>query len=339
MLPDLSDEEQKAFYCMAKDELQQRGFTVRGKITSGVLSLIIFSNIPRTNEMDRVLRLYSDEGLGETPKKSSSVPNSPDSKSPVHDVTKKRVRSSSIPTSSQNKTVLLPKTTKTDTPVTPVIPQSEYRHKVSRSADVSPRLARTVSGQTQTVSNMIKPTIQSKQPVSRSADASTQGKVQHPDTPRPKHPVVNSLDVNLSRPPTIHKPTKKDNTSRLSRSATQQFNKQGVPRSSSVSRSATQKSIKQGTTRSSSATPQRQLSRSTFPSESKKALSSSATVSKLDKVVPKTAKPQPDATLSKSDNTATTNAILVEKTGELNMAFIMEKLKQSNNRKVSNKKG
>ena len=56
LLPDLSEDEQKSFYCMIKDELSQRGFTVRGKFNNGQLHLIIFSNEPRTTEMDRVLR-------------------------------------------------------------------------------------------------------------------------------------------------------------------------------------------------------------------------------------------------------------------------------------------
>lgn len=107
MISDLSEEEQKNFYCMAKDELQQRGFVVRGKITGNVLSLIMFSNAPRTNEMDRVLRQYSEDHEEKTPepKQSSSVPNSPAKstgrKSKIPSAPKtpkvKKIRSSSIP--------------------------------------------------------------------------------------------------------------------------------------------------------------------------------------------------------------------------------------------------
>lgn len=61
MLPDLTDEEQKNFYCMIKDELQQRGFVVRGKILGNKLTLIVFSNTPRNIEMDRVLKQYSED--------------------------------------------------------------------------------------------------------------------------------------------------------------------------------------------------------------------------------------------------------------------------------------
>lgn len=61
MLPDLTEEEQKNFYCMIKDELQQRGFVVRGKILGNKLTLIVFSNTPRNIEMDRVLKQYSED--------------------------------------------------------------------------------------------------------------------------------------------------------------------------------------------------------------------------------------------------------------------------------------
>ena len=135
MLPDLSEEEQKNFYCMVKDELQQRGFVVRGKISGNNLSLIMFSNAPRNNEMDKVLKSYSDssdpttlrrktdsvpspssdhgdpsdtDSRSSTPegKKVSSVPNSPNvhrkSSIPVRKGTTvhntKKTRSSSIPT-------------------------------------------------------------------------------------------------------------------------------------------------------------------------------------------------------------------------------------------------
>jgi len=108
MLPDLSEEEGKNFYCLVKDELQQRGFVVRGKITGHVLSLIVFSNAPRTNEMDRVLKAYSDDegndSRSSTPNKDvvravASVPNSPatlrHSRIPLRK--SKKSRSSSIP--------------------------------------------------------------------------------------------------------------------------------------------------------------------------------------------------------------------------------------------------
>jgi hypothetical protein len=108
MLSDLSEDEQKNFYCMVKDELQQRGFVVRGKIVGNVLSLIMFSNAPRTNEMDRILKQYSEDHEDKTlePKQSLSVPNSPskliERKSKIPSVSKtprvKKVRSSSIPT-------------------------------------------------------------------------------------------------------------------------------------------------------------------------------------------------------------------------------------------------
>ena len=76
MLPDLSEEEQKNFYCMVKDELQQRGFIVRGKISGNNLSLIMFSNAPRTNEMDKVLKSYSESSDPTTlRRKTDSVPS------------------------------------------------------------------------------------------------------------------------------------------------------------------------------------------------------------------------------------------------------------------------
>ena len=113
MLSDLSEEEQKNFYCMVKDELQQRGFVVRGKIVENVLSLIVFSNAPRTNEMDRVLKQYSEDHEEKTSesKQSLSVPNSPSksterkSKIPSLSITPriKKVRSSSIPTGGGDK--------------------------------------------------------------------------------------------------------------------------------------------------------------------------------------------------------------------------------------------
>lgn len=119
MLSDLSEEEQKNFYCMVKDELQQRGFVVRGKISGKTLSLIMFSNAPRTNEMDKILKSYSEDhqnnetsdkgSRSSTPegKKVSSVPNSPSivkrkSSIPIRKGTNvhksKKTRSSSIPT-------------------------------------------------------------------------------------------------------------------------------------------------------------------------------------------------------------------------------------------------
>ena len=61
LLPDLTEDEKKSFYCTIKDELSKRGFTVRGKCTDGQLSLIIFSNAPRTVEMDRILKQYVDQ--------------------------------------------------------------------------------------------------------------------------------------------------------------------------------------------------------------------------------------------------------------------------------------
>ena len=109
MLPDLSEEEQKSFYCSIKDELKQRGFTVRGKIENKQLSLIIFSNIPRTNEMDKVLRHYSEDGSASgtsTPRSDRSDSVSPTSQRkrlfpPAKDKKMKKVtRSSSIPTHS-----------------------------------------------------------------------------------------------------------------------------------------------------------------------------------------------------------------------------------------------
>jgi hypothetical protein len=103
---------------MVKDELQQRGFVVRGKISGNTLSLIMFSNAPRTNEMDKILKSYSEDHQSETPdtgsrsstperKKVSSVPNSPTvvkrkSSIPIRKgtnvLTSKKTRSSSIPT-------------------------------------------------------------------------------------------------------------------------------------------------------------------------------------------------------------------------------------------------
>jgi hypothetical protein len=113
MLSDLSEEEQKNFYCMVKDELQQRGFVVRGKIVEKTLSLIVFSNVPRTNEMDRVLKQYSEDHEDKNPesKQSLSVPNSPskstERKSKIPSVPKtpkvKKVRSSSIPSGDKAK--------------------------------------------------------------------------------------------------------------------------------------------------------------------------------------------------------------------------------------------
>jgi hypothetical protein len=373
MLPDLSDEEQKAFYCMAKEELQQRGFTVRGKITSGVLSLIIFSNIPRTNEMDRVLRLYSDEGSGET-LSVGSVPTSPNSTSSGHEVKKKRVRSSSIPTNLQTKTL-----TPTTRSVSPATIQP-------RSADVSPRLDRAVSGIV-----ISTPTLESKQSVSKYSDTLTHGKDLHPDTPRPKQP-ANRLDVQLTS--TTQRLTKRDISrsspqQRLSRSATHQLNKQSVSRSSSatpsrspsanpprsssatpsrsssvnpprsssqqhLSRSATQQLNKQSVSRSSSATPPRSSSdtppRSSSATPPQKRVSHSDTRKPSKQGISRPSSATPQSKLSQSvassqvvvpryDTTSqplagsvtNPNSKLVEKTGELNMAFIMDKLKQSNN--------
>jgi len=102
MLPDLSEEEQKNFYCMIKDELQQRGFIVRGKIQENKLTLIVFSNTPRNIEMDRILKQYSEEFSDTSSNASSehqvihpsSVPSSPKSaKSPL--ITSSKIRKSS----------------------------------------------------------------------------------------------------------------------------------------------------------------------------------------------------------------------------------------------------
>lgn len=85
LLPELSDEDQKDFYKIIKDELEVRGFTVKGKINNGIISLIIFSNTPRTSEMDRILKLYSEKDIslnlkqhsnGATGLSSSSTPDS-----------------------------------------------------------------------------------------------------------------------------------------------------------------------------------------------------------------------------------------------------------------------
>jgi hypothetical protein len=96
MLPDLNEEEHKNFYCMIKDELQQRGFVVRGKIQGNTLSMIVFSNTPRNIEMDRVLKIYSDE-LSDT----SSAHSSDKNITPTSNVNEstKQVQSSSMPNS------------------------------------------------------------------------------------------------------------------------------------------------------------------------------------------------------------------------------------------------
>ena len=73
LLPDLSEDEQKSFYCMIKDELSQRGFTVRGKCGDGQLHLVIFTNEPRTTELDRVLRKKPEAMSTSTRSRSSSV--------------------------------------------------------------------------------------------------------------------------------------------------------------------------------------------------------------------------------------------------------------------------
>jgi hypothetical protein len=68
LLPDLSDDEQKECYAAVKKELEDRGFTVRGKLFNNAISMVIFSNSPRTNEMDKVLKQYSEkEGLKTPP--------------------------------------------------------------------------------------------------------------------------------------------------------------------------------------------------------------------------------------------------------------------------------
>jgi hypothetical protein len=59
--PDLSEEEQRNYYKMVKEELESRGFTVRGKIAANTVTMVVFTNAPRTNEIDRVLRAYSNE--------------------------------------------------------------------------------------------------------------------------------------------------------------------------------------------------------------------------------------------------------------------------------------
>ena len=71
LLPELTEDEQKGFYCMIKEELSQRGFAVRGKCTNGQLSLIIFSNAPRTTEMDRVLKQYGGDPVSSRSRSSS----------------------------------------------------------------------------------------------------------------------------------------------------------------------------------------------------------------------------------------------------------------------------
>lgn len=62
-LPDLSEEEQKHFYKIIKEELEERKFTVRGKINNDMISLVIFANTPRTHEMDRILKAFSDKDI------------------------------------------------------------------------------------------------------------------------------------------------------------------------------------------------------------------------------------------------------------------------------------
>lgn len=162
LLPDLTEEEQKGFYCMVKDELQQRGFTVRGKIAEGVLSLIIFSNVPRTNEMDRVLRQYSntEESEVSTPRSARSNHSTasshasgrvsgrvtPDSLPPTADpasrsskggshrpqyhtispqvLTRKKARSSSIPVLVKHPRLSRPTSSSLSRPTTPLTPTS-----------------------------------------------------------------------------------------------------------------------------------------------------------------------------------------------------------------------
>jgi len=85
LLPELSEDDQKDFYRIIKEELEVRGFIVKGKINNGMISLIIFSNTPRTSEMDKVLKLYSEKDVslnlkqtpnGATVLSSSSTPDS-----------------------------------------------------------------------------------------------------------------------------------------------------------------------------------------------------------------------------------------------------------------------
>lgn len=59
--PDLSEEEQKDYYKIIKEELETRGFTVRGKMNDNVLSLVVLSHTPRTHEMDKILKAFSDK--------------------------------------------------------------------------------------------------------------------------------------------------------------------------------------------------------------------------------------------------------------------------------------
>jgi hypothetical protein len=59
LLPDLNESEQREYYKIIKKELEERGFTVRGEISNGIISLIIFSHAPRTNEMEKILKQYT----------------------------------------------------------------------------------------------------------------------------------------------------------------------------------------------------------------------------------------------------------------------------------------
>ena len=60
LIPDLLPAEQSEFYHMIKQELVDRQFTVRGGVKDGEISMVIFSNKPRTHEMDKILKQYSN---------------------------------------------------------------------------------------------------------------------------------------------------------------------------------------------------------------------------------------------------------------------------------------
>lgn len=135
LLPDLSEDEQKGFYCMIKDELSQRGFTVRGKCSNGQLQLIIFSNEPRTSEMDRVLRQTSE-----------TIPNSSIKKSRSSSVDAHVIRPRAASTPSSSSVSSSSSLSNRSTPSKPPGPGSRIRSSsVQKSSPGMAKSSRTVS--------------------------------------------------------------------------------------------------------------------------------------------------------------------------------------------------
>ena len=60
LMNDLSETEQKEFYKILKDELEQRQFVVRGKLENNIITFIIFSKYLSSIETEKVLKNYTD---------------------------------------------------------------------------------------------------------------------------------------------------------------------------------------------------------------------------------------------------------------------------------------